>query len=277
MTVAAPGGLVRLGEKPRVLGYLRAIWARRQFAIAVPVGQLKAQNFDTAFGALWHLLNPLLMAGVYYLVFGLMLNTRRGVDNFVIFLTIGVFVFHYTSKCIITGATAITKNVGLIRSISFPKAILPMSAVIGETVAFLPAIAVMLIIALLTGEPLAPSWLLLVPAFALQLTFNLGAALILARLTDHFLDVQQFLPYMIRLWLYFSGVFYVIDGFIENPLYNAALKANPAYVYITLARNAVLAEPSPAALWASAAAWGITTLALGFIFFLRKEQTYGRG
>lgn len=277
MNAVAPAGLVRLGEKPRTGSYLRAMWARRQFATAVPIGQLKAQNFDTTLGTAWHLLNPLLMAGVYYLVFGLMLNTRRGVENFVVFLTVGVFVFHFSGKCITTGATAITRNVGLIRSINFPKAILPLSAVIGETLAFLPAVGVMLIIALATGEQIAASWLLLVPVLALQFLFNLGAAFIMARLTDHFLDVQQFLPYVIRLWLYFSGVFYAVDRYIENPVYNAILKANPANVYITLARNAVMQRPTSLAYWLLAAAWGLIVLIVGFFFFKGKEQSYGRG
>lgn len=276
--MATNAGLIRLGQAPRLGTYLRAMWARREFATAVPLGQLRAQNFDTLLGATWHLLNPLFLAGVYYLVFGLMLNTRRGTENFIAFLTIGVFVFYFTSKCLTTGATSITRNMGLIRSINFPRAILPLSSVFGEVIAFLPAIAVMLVIAVVTGESPHLTWLLLLPAFALQFLFNLGGAFILARMSDHFLDVQQFLPYIIRIWMYVSGVFYAVDTYIENPIYNALLKSNPALVYITLARDAILDNSvSSWQNWVLAVIWALVPLAFGFWFFKAKERSYGRG
>lgn len=276
--MATNAGLVKLGQPPRLGAYLRSMWARREFATAVPIGQLRAQNFDTLLGAFWHLLNPLFLAGVYYLVFGLMLNTRQGTDNFIAFLTIGVFVFYFTSKCITTGATSITRNLGLIRSINFPRAILPLSSVIGEVLAFIPAIAVMLVIAVVTGESPHLTWLLLIPIFAVQFLFNLGAAFILARLSDHFLDVQQFLPYIIRIWMYVSGVFYAVDTYIENPVYNVILKLNPALVFITLVRDAILHNSASTwQNWVIASTWAVLALGGGFWFFKSKERAYGRG
>lgn len=275
--MATNAGLIKLGQSPRIGPYLRSMWARREFAMAVPLGQLRAQNFDTVLGALWHLLNPLFLAGVYYLVFGVILNTRRDVDNFVAFLTIGVFVFYFTSKCITSGASSITRSVGLIRSINFPRAILPLSSVIGETLAFLPAVLVMLVIALVTGEPPHLTWLLLVPIFAVQMVFNLGLSLVLARMSDHFLDVQQVLPYLIRIWMYFSGVFYVINASVTNPVLNLALKGNPAHVFITLARDAVLENRTNGKYWAVAVAWAVIVFVGGFIYFKARERSYGRG
>jgi teichoic acid transport system permease protein len=77
--------------------YVRSVWARRDFATAVAVGEMRTQNMDTVLGNVWHILNPLLLIGIYYLVFGVILglSERGGVDNFLAFLAVGVFMFHY--------------------------------------------------------------------------------------------------------------------------------------------------------------------------------------
>src|SRR5688572_2784464 len=118
--------LVKLGTTPGVVEYLKALWVRREFAIAIPTAELQAQHRNTVLGGLWHLLNPLLQMGVYYLVFGVILDVNRGVDNFLGFIAIGVFTFHFTTKSVTAGAKAITSNEGLIRAIMFPRAILPL-------------------------------------------------------------------------------------------------------------------------------------------------------
>lgn len=273
-------GLVRLGSKPTVAEYLRALWVRREFALAIPSAELQAQHRNTVLGGLWHVLNPLLQVAVYYVVFGLILDISRGHDNFIGFLTIGVFVFHFTSKSVTAGAKAITSNEGLIRAIMFPRAILPLSVVFSEFAAFGYALLTMFGVVLVTGEAITWTWLLIAPIILLQLTFNVGAALIVARLSDHFRDVQQVLPFLLRLWLYLSGVLWPTQYFIEDyPNWTWALNFNPAYVYITLVREALLeGPPRPLGeLWISAGLWAVAALVLGFVFFTARENDYGRG
>ena len=271
-------GLIRVGARVPLRDYARAVWERREFAATIPIGELKARNMDTVLGGLWHLLNPLLLVAVYYVTFGLILDTGdRGTDNFVAFLACGVFVFFFTRKCIQQGARTVVVNLPLIRSITFPRVILPLAAVVGETIALGPAVVAMLGVALLTGERPHWTWALLVPIFALQAVFNFGAAAFMARLTDHFRDVQQFLPYVIQIWLYLSGVLYSVDAFVTDPLANAAMKANPIYVFVTLVRDAVLEGQTSAVLWAGAVAWSMVTAVAGFAFFRAREQEYGRG
>jgi teichoic acid transport system permease protein len=270
--------LIQLGRPPALGAYLRAIWSRREFAVTVPLGELKAQNMDTVLGGLWHLLNPLLLVGVYYTIFGLILNIGdRGTDNFIAFLTVGIFTFFYTRKSLQSGAKAIVSNLPLIRSIRFPRAVLPISAVVGETVALVPAVAAMLAVVIVTGEAPHFTWLLLAPVFALQAAFNLGLAFFVARLTDHFRDTERFLPYLLQIWFYLSGVLYSVDYFITDPVARSLFVANPAYVFVTLAREAVLHAATSIHLWLIAAAWSTVVLCAGFAFFRAREQDYGHG
>lgn len=276
MSSSAPP-LVRLGRKPGVVEYLRSLWVRREFALAIPSAELHAQHRNTVLGGLWHLLNPILQVGVYYLVFGLVLRVDRGVDNFIGFLAIGVFVFHFTSKSLNAGAKSITSNEGLIRAISFPRAILPLAAVLSEFAAFGYAFVAMLAVVLLTNEPVATTWLVVVPVIALQTLFNMGAAFVMARMSDHFRDVQQVLPFIVRLWFYGSGVIWPATRLTEKyPDLSWVLTANPAFAYIELMRGALLDQTwGHPKLWLSGAVWAFAALILGFMFFRGRENEYG--
>jgi len=276
--MTAPPGLIKLGAPPKLGDYLRSIWARRELAASIPLGELKAQNQDTVLGGLWHLLNPLLLVLVYYLVFGLILRIGdRGTDNFIAFLSTGIFTFFFTRKSIQSGAKSIVSNLGLIRSIQFPRVILPIAAVLGETLAMGPAVATMFAVVLLTGEQPRFMWLLALPIFAVQAVFNLGLAMGVARLTDHFHDVQQLIPYLMTIWMYLSGLFYDVDAFVTNPIVLLVFKANPAYAFIQLIRDALLDGSTDPGLWLVVAGWTVASFAAGFVYFRAREGAYGRG
>lgn len=271
-------GLEPVMARPGVLAYLRQTWSRRDFALAIAAGELRGQHMDSVLGNVWHVLNPLLLAGVYYLVFGVLLDISRGVENFPAFIVIGVFIFHFSQKSIISGSGAVVANEGLIRSIKFPRAVLPLSVVLGHAVAFLPALAVMLVIVAATGETPQPQWLLLAPIVLLQALFNLGGALIVARLTDLFRDVQNLLPYLFRLAFYGSGVLYSPERFVSDPAVLAFFDFNPFFVFVSLARGPLLGEMSldPRLVWI-AVGWTVVLLVAGFVFFRGGEEQYGRG
>lgn len=269
-------GLHRLGVRPPLPAYLRALWSRRDFVVALPVSQLRGRNANTVLGGFWHLLNPLVLAATYFLVFGVFFNARDDVDNYVGFLVVGLFVFHYTQKCLTGGATTIVANGGIIRNVNLPRAVFPLGSVLAETLAHLPAIGLLLALALATGEAPTLAWLLLAPLMIVQAAFNLGLSLWIGRLTFHFRDVQNLLPFVTRLWLYLSGVFFtaerVPDGFLRS-----LFELNPVHVLIELHRQVLLGgTPPSAALSLTALVWAMVSLVSGLVFFWSREDTYGR-
>ena len=273
--------LRRVGVKLPLREYLRELWRRREFAVTVPLGELKAQNQDSALGQVWHLLNPLLLIGVYYLIFGIILNveSRRGIDNYLPFLIVGVIVFNYTRSSIQAGARMIVKNRKLVQSINFPRAILPLSAIVAETVSHMYAIPVMLVLVTLVdgGPPPQWTWLLLIPVTMLQAMFNLGISMVVARLSFHFRDLQQLLPFALRLYFYSSGVIIPINiDIINNATLVAVLQLNPAYAIVEMAREAVLLGPLDPRIWLIGAGWSVAMLLFGFWFFRQAEHEYGR-
>ncbi|MDQ3707801.1 MAG: ABC transporter permease [Actinomycetota bacterium] len=274
--MAAQATLERLGDTPSSADYLRALWGRRQFAIAIAVGEVRSQHMNTALGNVWLVLNPLLQMGVYYLVFGVIIGTDRGVDNFLAFLAVGVFLFHYTQRSIMAGAKSLLKNQGLIRSIQFPRAVLPLATVLAHGLSFLPAAAVMIGIALVTGESLHWTWLLLVALFAVQTVFNIGMAFITARMTDRFPDMQNVLPFVFRLLFYMSGVLFLATRYVSAETL-VWFQLNPVYAMISTGRGIILEGTLNGVLWLSAGGWAIFALVTGFFVFRAGERDYGRG
>ncbi len=146
--------------------------------------------------------------------------------------------------------------------------------------------AALAVILLAFGVPPAVSWVLAVPALLLQFLFNAGVSLVLARLGSKIPDLSQLMPFLLRTWMYASGVMYSIPHMAGAhsglPSWVApVLQANPAAVYIDLMRFALIdsfhAGQLPDHVWLIATGWALLAAVGGFIYFWKAEETYGRG
>ena len=119
---------------------------------------------------------------------------------------------------------------------------------------------VLIPIVLISGEPLAWRWLQLLPAIALQAVFCLGLAFIVARLGARIPDMVEILPFVARVWMYSSGVMYSVHVFTRGHAawVSIVTSANPAYVYVLLARHALLVGSAvTVGGWLTAIAWAV--------------------
>ncbi|WP_336923655.1 ABC transporter permease [Aquipuribacter sp. SD81] len=275
--LATGARLSLVGRRPGLGTYLQRLWGRRSFLAAMAAGRLRAKNASDRLGVLWLALTPLLAGAAYYLVFGVVLDTRDGVENFVGFLIIGIFFFQYTARGILEGSKSVTSNRKLIQALAFPRAVLPISTVLRQAWEFLPALGIMLAIIAFTDPVLSWRWALL-PVLVLMVTvFNLGAVLLTARLTAHVSDVTNVLPFLTRIWLYTSGVFFSFEDRFDDPTALALVQANPMHVYLTLVRDSLLyGETSPPSYWLTGAAWALVLLVVGFVVFWAAEEKYTR-
>jgi teichoic acid transport system permease protein len=281
---SVPPGLRALGSAPSLPEYVRSVWARRQYAMASAAGELRAQHMNTALGNLWHLLNPVLMIAVYYLIFDVILDISRGMANFIGFLTVGILAYQWSQKTIIQGSRVIIANQGMLRSLQFPRALLPLAMVLKETLAFLPGVGLMLILLVITGEAPTLAWFVVLPVFVLQVCFNLGASMFMARIGDRFHDAVNLLPFLFRLAFYGSGVLFAVDvRFSRYFTYDWVIGifiANPFYALISLWRAALMDSYTVTHLgwvWLSATLWSVLGLVIGVLFFRAGEKEYGRG
>ncbi len=280
--LAARHGLRVAGERPSLVEYSRRLWAYRHFIAAYANAKLVASYSNAKLGQVWQVLTPLTNAAVYYLIFGLVLEQNR-TPNFIAYLTTGLFIFNFTQSAILAGTQSISGNLGLIRALHFPRASLPLAATLTQFQQLLASMIVLIGIVLVTGEPLTLKWLMLPPVLVLQAIFNAGMVLLVARLGAKASDLKQVMPFIMRTWMYGSGVLYSTKLFNRLPETAAAvIQYNPMLVYIELARYALLRQApmlneSLTQLWLVAAGWAVVAGIGGFIYFWRGEQEYGRG
>lgn len=282
--LAARHGLTVSGARPSLPQYVRDLWARRHFIGAFSTAKLTAQYSQAKLGQLWQVMTPLLNAAVYYFIFGLLMDTKRGVEDFVPFLVTGVFVWTFTQSSIMAGTRAISGNLGLVRALHFPRAALPVSFCLQQLQQLLFSMAALLVILLAFGVPPAPSWVLALPALVLQFLFNAGVAMVMARVGSKIPDMAQLMPFLLRTWMYASGVMFSIEHMTgpDSGLpswVGTALQLNPAVVYIDLMRFALIdtfgGSQLPPHVWALAVGWALVAGIGGFVYFWKAEETYG--
>jgi len=278
-------GLRVAGERPPLREYARRLWAYRHFITTYSRAKAASALSNTQLGQLWQVLTPLTNAAVYYLIFGVIVATNRNMTNFIAYLCTGVFIFMFTQTAVQNGTNAITGNLGLIRALQFPRAALPITVTLVQLQQLLMSMAVLAVIVLLTGEPLTFRWLLIAPMLLLQTIFNIGLTMVMARLGSKVTDLRQVMPFVMRTWLYASGVLYPVALFRQHLPHWAAnvLEWNPPLVFIELARYSLLESnqanlvTSPTRLWFMALAWAVVMGVGGFVYFWRGEEEYGRG
>ncbi|MFF2329404.1 MULTISPECIES: ABC transporter permease [unclassified Streptomyces] len=283
--LAAKYGLTVSGARPGLFEYIQQLWGRRHFIMAFSRAKLTAQYSQAKLGQLWQVATPLLNALVYYLIFGLILGTRKGMTQevFIPFLVTGVFVFTFTQSSVMAGVRAISGNLGLVRALHFPRASLPVSFSLQQLQQLLFSMIVLGVVAVAFGSYPALSWLLIIPALVLQFLFNTGLALIMARLGSKTPDLAQLMPFVMRTWMYASGVMFSIPVMLKDkPDWIAdVLQYNPAAIYMDLIRFALIdgygSENLPAHVWIVALAWAVLVGAVGFVYFWKAEERYGRG
>ncbi|MFF3715449.1 ABC transporter permease [Streptomyces prasinus] len=285
--LAAKYGLTVSGARPSIVEYVRQLWGRRHFILTFSRAKLTAQYSQAKLGQLWQVATPLLNAAVYFFVFGLLLGARRGIpsDVYVPFLVTGVFVFTFTQSSVLAGVRAISGNLGLVRALHFPRAALPVSFALQQLQQLLFSMIVLVVVVMAFGSMPALSWLLVVPALLLQFVFNTGLALIFARLGSRTPDLAQLMPFVLRTWMYASGVMFSIPVMLADknvPSWlDDVLQWNPAAVYMDLVRFAMIDDYGssylPPHVWAFAAGWALLAGVIGFVYFWKAEERYGRG
>ncbi|GIG54042.1 ABC transporter permease [Demequina activiva] len=276
--LASDNGLERVGARPPLRAYIVQTWRRRDFASTLARYRLQAAMSENRLGMGWVVLRPILNAILFGTIFGVIMPSDTRPDNFVAFLVVGVFIFEYFTKTMSGGANSIVGSKSLVRSLSFPRILLPIAIVIRQFVELIPMLLVMMVILLVVGEPIQWSWLMLVPVMMLMTLFNLGIALITARLTVHVRDLSQIIPLVSRVVFYTSGIFFDLERVLADRQELLTLaRLNPVHDFIALVRGyMVTGNPIEPFMWWIAIGAAVVTSSFGLVFFWKGEERYGR-
>ena len=268
-----------LQSRPGFIEYCRQLWSRRAFIWADARFKALRTTKDYRLWRTWLVLQPLLDVAFYAFLFGLILKTSRGIDNFIGFLILGVIFMRMITGQLSQGIMLIRNSRGMIQTFTFPRASLAISQTLRSLLDnILPAcIAVIMALATQKFTPLNWSVVFVIPLFFLIHVFGCGLMLVAARLTAVIPDTRALIEFFSRAWFFLSGVMFSIERFVDNPVLYEAMTANPAYVFLSAIRGSVLYEMPPSVeTWVTLTAWSFGTLFVGMIYFWQAEARYVR-
>ncbi|WP_088286800.1 ABC transporter permease [Kineosporia sp. A_224] len=257
---------------PRLGPYAREVWARRQFALELARTEIRTENTGTGLGQLWLVLNPLLLAFVYYVLTSILSGSPGGAARLAHIMA-GLFLYYFFSSAVIGGAMSILSSSRLILNTAFPKMLLPISVVLVSFLRFLPSLGIYAVVHVLAGQPVRWQMLWGVVPLALVLVFATGLAMLLATVNLYFRDTKSFLPYTMRVWLYLSPVLWLPEQ-VRGSL--AFLRwANPLFPLLGSWSEAVVEGRAPQAwMLGAGAAWAVVALLVGAWALLSREREF---
>lgn len=270
-------GLKRIDQKPDLWTYLRELYSLKTYMWE----DARARRFSAAHGMflgwVWTILNPLMDAAMYGFIFGVMLKTSRGIENFIGYVVIGVMFFSFLSAGLNSGANAIRTSKNLVTTFGLPFAVAPLSIAIRNFINGLTPALVAIIFALAAQgfRGISLSILAVIPLYCLINLFSAGLLLIVARVTAFLPDFKTLLSFINRAWFYTSGVFFSITRFTDNPTAIRIAESNPAYQFLQAVRESVLYGELPElSTMLKLLVISIAVFALGLVYFWLGEDRY---
>ena len=172
---------------------------------------LEARYKGTALGVLWSLANPLLLMGIYLVVFSLL---WRVIDQDYpgLFLLTGLVLWVFFANSLQSASKSLLEAAPLIRKTRFPRQLVPLSSVATNLVAFVVMLAVVLALNFaFLPRVRATEWLAIPLAFAFVLLVS-GVSLAIACATVVFRDVEHLVSALLLPWFFLTPILYTIDN-----------------------------------------------------------------
>ena len=260
------------GGLPPLLPYVRELWRRRHFAFELARTNLRARHFNTTLGQLWLLVNPLLLAFVYFTLVTIVRGGSRG-SEFLAHLMLGLFAFRFVRASVRQGARSVVGGGRLILNMAFPRTLLPLASVLTGLIRFLPMLLIYAVVHAIVGLPVGPHLLWSIPVFALLVVFTTGVTMLVAAAQVYFRDLREFLTYLLRILLFASPILYYAHEVPER--LKPIVAANPLYPMLGSLSDIVNQgqNPSPGFLLATLA-WAVGAFVVGALFFVSREREF---
>lgn len=260
-------------ESRRLRVDLRELWRFRDLLTVLGGRDIRLRYRQTALGATWVVLQPVLAAGIFAFVFGRVARLpSEGVPYFV-FAYAGLLGWTAFNATLTKASNSLVSNTALVSKVFFPRMLLPVSVVGSTLVDFGVSFVIMVLLILINGIGFSPA-ILLLPVFLLALVLAaLGAGMVAASLMVSYRDVQYIVPVMTQLLLYATPVAYGMQA-VPEPLRPLVL-VNPLAGIIEGFRWSLLStsSPDPAGLAYSVVA-SLGLFAVGVVTFQRMERRF---
>jgi len=262
----------RSSEMTTVRAVVLSLYRYRELLKNLVTKDLKLKYRGSVFGFLWSLVNPLLMMVVYTIAFTYILRVRSA--GFVFSLMIGLLSWTFFANSAAMATGAIVDNAGLLKSVLFPRAILPIGTVLFNLAQYLLTVAVFLPAMMLWYHVVPGAPILLFPVFlALQVIFTIGVALLLATATAFFRDVRHLLEIALAVMFWTTPVVYELRQVPER--LQLLILLSPVSPFVVAYQHIFLNGAWPdRTLWLMAISHALGSFVIGTLVFLAFEDRF---
>lgn len=252
------------------------LYRHRQLIAALTARDLKARYRGSLLGFFWSLANPLLLLGVYTLVFTKFFP-QQVVQPYPLFLFSGILPWTFFAAAVLESTSSISANAGLIKKVMFPAEALPLVVVLSHLVHFALAIpillAAVLVFAALGKFTLSATMLLAPLLMLLQTLFIAGIAMTVSSASVLFRDLRDIIANLLQLGFFVTPIIYLIDNIHSRPL-RALLRVNPMTPFVVAYQDIFFFGRFPGASdTILMIAYASASLLVGFFVFDRLRDT----
>ena len=234
---------------------------------------VKVRYKQTALGAGWSILQPLMNMVIFTIVFGYFAKVPSDGLPYPIFAYTALLPWNYFSQAISRSGGSLVGNSNLISKVYFPRLIIPIAAVLTPLVDF--ALAFVVLLGMMVWFGISPTWgVLALPAFLLlALMTALAVSLFLSAINVKYRDILYATPFFVQFWMYASPVAYPVSLVPEK--WRLLYGLNPMVGVIEGFRWAILGKASPDFITMTISAFVILgVLIAGIVCFKRMERTF---
>ncbi len=233
--------------------------------------ELKLKYKSSMLGFVWSLLLPFSHALVYFVAFKYILRIK--VENYALFLIVGLFVWQWFANSILAGTGAVLSNGNLIKKTKFPYEFLVVAVIISEWIHFIFAFVTIFIFLGVYGIPLNIYWLFIPFLMIIQSVMNLGSAFFVASITVFFRDMVWFINIFLNMFFYLTPIIYPIE-MIPDRLKIFIVDANPMALFVALYRQIIIYGTIDYVYLSLAVAYSIVLFLFGWWIFAKLKWKF---
>jgi ABC-2 type transport system permease protein len=239
--------LVPAGRTSGVFKDIKDLLGTRELLGALLGRELAGQYKGSFLGLGWTLIRPLVMLFIYAIVVGQFLGAARSVEQFAIFIFVGLIFWNLISSSISTGSTSMTVNGALLKKVWFPREVLPLTSFVVSAVNFIVQFGVLILAFLLFNSwPQVGNLIYLLPIFLIVFPVAFGMSLIFSVLNVRFRDTQFIVEVGLILGFWLSPILYpwtfahqFLASLPFGPLWQQLYLMNPFGLVVMAAQQAL--------------------------------------
>jgi len=252
---------------------IKNLWQYKELFYFLSLRDLKVRYRQAILGIAWALISPIVLAIVFWFIFGLFLKIHSGPTPYLLLIFTRLTFWNFFSQTVSSSATSVTSNSNLVLKSYFPREILVFSPIVVRLVDLASSFIVLILLMVFYKIGISFNVLWIIPILLLEVLLISAFALIFSSLNVLFQGCSAFLPLLMTAWLFATPIIYSIEKIPQQ--YQKILFLNPMTGIVEGIKSSLLLKSPPDFLPLSFSL--VITIALfliGYVLFKKLEKNF---